>query len=76
MQHVLDMQVLALNQERENVMILSSCFDGMKMSDHKVWAFERNVGFVNRLLLASFIEKCSSRELVYVTIHSSNFVRC
>ena len=38
-------------------MILSMCFKGMKMSDHSVWAFERNVGFTNRLLLGFFMKK-------------------
>ena len=27
------------------------------MSDRSVWAFERNVGFTDRLLLGSFTEK-------------------
>jgi len=56
-QHVLDMQTLALNGEWENALILSICFEGMKMSDRSVWAFERNVGFTDRLLLGSFTEK-------------------
>ena len=56
-QHVLDMQALALNGEWENALILSICFEGMKMSDRSVWAFERNVGFTDRLLLGSFTEK-------------------
>jgi hypothetical protein len=56
-QHVLDMQALALNGEWENILILSICFENMKMSDRSVWAFERNVGFTDRLLLASFTEK-------------------
>jgi hypothetical protein len=49
MQHVLDMQALALNGEWENALILSICFENMKMSNRNVWAFERNVGFTNRL---------------------------
>ena len=53
-QHVLDMQALALNGEWENAMILSICFKGMKMSDRSVWAFERNIRFKDRLLLGSF----------------------
>ena len=56
-QHMLDMQALALNGEWENALILSICFESMKMSDRSVWAFERNVGFTDRLLLGSFTEK-------------------
>ena len=56
-QHVLDMQALALNGEWENTLILSTCFEGMKTSDRSVWAFERNVGFMDRLLLGSFTNK-------------------
>jgi hypothetical protein len=74
-QHVLDMQTLALNGEWENALILSICFEGMKMSDRSVWAFERNVGFTDRLLLGSFTEKMFIKELMYVTTHSSFFVR-
>jgi hypothetical protein len=73
-QHVLDMQALALNGEWENALILSICFEGMKMSNHSVWVFERNVGFTDRLLLGFFTEKCSNKELVYITTHSSLFV--
>ena len=50
-QHVLDMQGLALNGEWENALILSICFEGMKMSDRSVWAFERNVVFTDRLFI-------------------------
>jgi hypothetical protein len=53
-QHVLDIQAFALNEEWENVLIFSNCFESMKMRNHSVWAFERNVGFTNRLLLDSF----------------------
>ena len=60
-QHVLNMQALAFNREWENALILSICFEGMKMSDRSMWAFERNVGFTDRLLLASFMEKCSNK---------------
>ena len=56
-QHVFDMQVLTLNGELENALILSICFEDMKMNDCSVWAFERNVGFMDRLLLGSFTEK-------------------
>ena len=56
-QHVLDMQTLALNEKWENVLILKICFEGMKMSDRSVWAFERNVGFTDRLLLDSLTKK-------------------
>ena len=48
-QHVLDMQALALNGEWENALILN--IEGMKINDRSVWAFERNVGFTDRLLL-------------------------
>jgi len=70
-QHVLDMQALALKGEWENALILSICSKSMKMSDYSVWAFERNVGFTNKLLLSYFMEKCSNKELMYVMIHSS-----
>ena len=56
-QHVFDMQAFAFNEECENALILSICFEGMKMSDRNVWAFERNVGFIDRLLLGSFTKK-------------------
>ena len=56
-QHMLDMQALTLNGKWENVLILSICFEGMKMSDHNVWTFEINVGLMDRLLLGSFTEK-------------------
>ena len=56
-QHVLDMQALALNEEWENTLILSICFESMKMRDRDVWVVERNVGFTSRLLLDSFTEK-------------------
>ena len=36
MQHVLDMQALALNGKWENALIWSICFEGMKMCDHNV----------------------------------------
>ena len=73
--YVLDMQALALNEQWENALILSICFESMKMSNRSVWAWERNVGFTDRLLLGSFMEKYSSKELVYVIIHSSFFVK-
>ena len=56
-QHVLDMQALALNGEWENAMVLSICFEGIKMSDRSVWAFECSLGFTDRLLLGYFTEK-------------------
>jgi hypothetical protein len=43
-QHVLDMQALALNGEWENALILSIHFQGMKMSDRNMWAYKRNIG--------------------------------
>lgn len=69
--NVLDMQALVHNEEWENAMILNICFDNMniKMNNCNVWAFERNVRFTNRLLLGSFIKKCSSKELVYLMVH-------
>jgi hypothetical protein len=57
MQHVLGMQSLVLNGEWGNALILSICFESMKTSDLSMWAFERNAGFTNRLLLCSFMEK-------------------
>ena len=46
------------------------------MSDRSVWAFERNVRFTDRLLMGSFTEKKRLiKELPYVIIHSSFFVR-
>ena len=56
-QHVLDMQALAPNGQWENALILSICFESVKMIDCSVWAFEKNVGFTDRLLLGSFTEK-------------------
>ena len=53
-QHVLDVPVLALKGKWENALILSICFESMKMSNHGVWAFYRNVGFTKKLLLGSF----------------------
>ena len=52
-QHVLDMQALALNKEWKNALILSTCFEGMTISDCSVWTSERNVGFIINLLLDS-----------------------
>ena len=72
---MLNIQALALNGEWENAFILNICFEDMKMSDHSVWAWREIVGFTNRLLLGSFTEKCLSKKLVYVTIHSNFFVR-
>ena len=68
-QHVLDMQALALNEEWENTLILSICFESMKMRDRNVWVLERNVGFTSRLLLDSSRKRCSSKDFVYVIIH-------
>ena len=75
MQHVLDMQALALKEEWDNAMISSTCFEGMKMSDHNVWAFERNVGFTNRLLLDSFAKKMFKQKIRVCYNTSSFFVR-
>ena len=55
-QHVLDMQIWALNEEWGNAMILRNCFQSMKTSDCSVWTIERNVGFTYRLLLGFFLE--------------------
>ena len=65
------MQALVHNEEWGNALILNICFDNIniKMNNCNVWAFERNVRFTNRLLLGSFIKKCSSKELVYLMIH-------
>ena len=57
MQHVLGMQSLVLNEEWGNALILSIFFESMKTSDISMWAFERNAGLTNRLLLCSFMEK-------------------
>ena len=74
-QHMFDMQTLALNTKWENALVLSICFEDTKMSIRSEWAFERNVRLNDWLLLGSFTKKCSSKTLVYVTIHSSFFVR-
>ena len=55
--NVLDMQALALDEQWEIVLILSIYFEIMKMRDRNVWAFERNVGFTNRLLLGFLMNK-------------------
>ena len=47
----------------------------MKMRDRSVWAFDKNVGFTDRLLLDSFMKKCLNKEFVYVRIHLIFFVR-
>ena len=74
MQHVFDMQALALNGEWENALILSICFEGMKMSDCSVWAFERNVGFTDRLLLGSFTEKKWFKQITRVRHNTFKFL--
>ena len=56
-QHVLDMQALALNGEWENVLIFSICFENMNMRGRSVWAFERNVSSLIETLLNSFHKK-------------------
>ena len=55
-QHMLDMQALALNGGWKNAFIFSICFKSTKMSDHSVWAFGKNVGFTNILLLGHSLE--------------------
>ena len=45
------MQLLTLNGEWENALILSICFDDMKMSNCSVGTFERKTRFIDRLLL-------------------------
>ena len=57
MQHVLGMQALAFNEEWENTLILSICFESVRMSGHSVRAFERNAGLTDGLLLGSSMEK-------------------
>ena len=52
-QHVLDMQVLALNGEWEIALILSICFESMNMSDRSVWPFERKCR-VHRYVIIGF----------------------
>ena len=74
-QHMLDMQALALNGGWKNAFIFSICFKSTKMSDHSVWAFGKNVGFTNILLLGHSWKICSSKKHVYLIIHSSFFVR-
>ena len=46
-QHVLDMQALAINKEWENALNFSIFFENTNINDHSVWAFERNVGFTD-----------------------------
>ena len=70
-QHVLDMQAFALNEEWENALTFSISFESMKMRIFCVWAVERNVGFIDRLLLDSFIKKISNKEPMYLIIRSS-----
>ena len=71
--HVLDMQVLALNGGWENA-LFGILKRKKNMNNCSVWTFERSVGFTNRLLLDSFTEKCLSKELVYLIMHSRFFV--
>ena len=51
------MQALALNGNWENALIFGIGFESMNMSNRSVWAFERNVGFTNRLLLGPLTRK-------------------
>ena len=67
-QHVLDMQALALIGAWENVLIFSLFFESMTMNDHSVWAFERNVGYNNRILLDFFIEAISMESRVTMSL--------
>jgi hypothetical protein len=62
-QHVLDMQALALNVQWENALIFSNCFENMNMSDRSVWVFERYVGCTNTLLLDFYFlqKECSNK---------------
>ena len=53
-QRVFDMQVLALNGELESALIFNICFETMNTSNRSVWAFERNVGFIDKLLWGPF----------------------
>ena len=55
--HVHDMQALVLNKEWKNALILSTCFEGMTISDCSVWTSESNVGFIINILLYSWLEK-------------------
>ena len=68
--HVLNMQVLALNDESKNALFFSIYLESMNMSDCSVWALEKNVGFTDRLLLGSFMgNKFSSKVLMNLKIH-------
>ena len=72
--HVLDKQALVDNGDWKNALILSICFESMKMSDCSMWEFKRTVRFTNTFWLGSFMKKNdTSKELVYVIKHSSYF---
>ena len=51
------MQALALKGEWENGMVFRICLEGMNLSNDRVWALERNVGFIDRLLLLGIFTK-------------------
>ena len=72
-QHVLDMQTLTLNEEWENALIFNICFESMNISDRNVWAYERNVGFTNRLLLGSFMDKML-KQIICVSHNAFMFI--
>jgi hypothetical protein len=56
-QHVLNMQTLTFNGEWEIAMILNICFDAMSWRDCSMWSYENKIGFLDRFLLGSFIER-------------------
>jgi hypothetical protein len=56
-QHVLNMQTLTFNGEWEIAMILNIYFDAMSWIDCSMWSYERQIGFLDRFLLGSFIKR-------------------
>jgi len=56
-QHVLNMQALTFNGEWEIAMILNICFDAISWTYCSIWSYERQIGFLDRFLLGSFIER-------------------
>ena len=63
------LQALAHNIQWKNAMVLSMCFESTKMSTWNVWAFERNMGFTNMLLLGF------SKQRIYICYNTFKFLR-
>jgi hypothetical protein len=56
-QHVVNMQSLILQGEWENFAIFSILWESMGREECSIWSHARQVGFTDRFLLGSFIER-------------------